>query len=350
MDKVFIVDDIKENIDILVSTLGDQYDLKVATNGETAINLITDDPPDLILLDVMMPEIDGYEVCRRIKENDKTRLIPVIFLTALSDRESELKGISLGAVDFIVKPYSPEVVRLRVQNQMSLKKYRDNLEAIVDERTEELLLLQSAIIQNMGTLAEFRDPETGEHIKRTQYYVKLLAQYLLDKGDYTDYLSDKVIGFLFISAPLHDIGKIGVKDSILLKPGKLTDDEFEEMKKHTYYGKKVLSKLRKNVKDDTFLIYAEEMAYSHHEKWDGSGYPNGLVGDAIPLSGRLMALADVFDALISKRVYKEAFSYEKTKEIIVSKSGKHFDPEIVQAFLMLEEKFIDIAEKLKDNT
>jgi putative two-component system response regulator len=290
-----------------------------------------------------MPEMDGYEVCRRLKADESTSQIPIIFITALVDEEDEAKGLSMGAVDYLTKPINPELVRARVRNHLELKLYQDHLENLVKERTRRLALTQAVTIESLATLAEYRDPETGGHIKRTQNYVKVLAVHLKDHPRYRDELNDDIIDLLYLSAPLHDLGKVGVPDHILLKVGKLTDDEFEEMKKHTVYGHDALLITEQKLGEDTFLRYAREIAYTHQEKWDGSGYPSGLKGDEIPLSGRLMALADVYDALISKRVYKPPFPHEKAVEIIIEGRDQHFDPDLVDAFVELQETFRNIA-------
>ena len=343
-DKVLLVDDNTTNLQLLHETLdGLGYKLLIAKNGRTALSIAQKARPSLILLDIMMPEIDGYEVCQRLKADENTAHIPVIFITALADDEDEAKGLGMGAVDYITKPINPELVRARVHNHLELKRHQDHLEKLVAERTRRLALTQAVTIESLATLAEYRDPETGGHIKRTQNYVKALAVHLKGHPRYRDGLNDGIIDLLYMSAPLHDLGKVGVPDNVLLKAGKLTDEEFEEMKKHTIYGEEALRITEQKLGKDTFLQYAREIAYTHQEKWDGSGYPQGLKGDEIPLPGRLMALADVYDALISKRVYKPPFPHEKAVEIIVEGKGKHFDPDVVDAFLELEDTFRNIA-------
>ncbi|MBW2238443.1 MAG: response regulator [Deltaproteobacteria bacterium] len=342
--KILIVDDTPENIQILMETLKDDYKIVAAINGEKALKMAEMVPfPDIILLDIMMPGMDGYEVCNRLKNNEKTKNIPVIFITALSEEEDEAKGLALGAVDYIAKPINPELVKARVRNHLELKGYRDHLEKLVGERTREVMLTQAIMIESLGTLAEYRDPETGGHIKRTQNYVKALAQHLKDHPRFRNELNDETIELLYISAPLHDVGKIGVRDHVLMKPGKLTDEEFEIMKKHTKFGHDALHITEQKLGKSSFLRYAREIAFSHQEKWDGSGYPQGLKGDEIPISGRLMALADVYDALISKRVYKPPFPHEKAVSIIMEGKETHFDPDIVDAFIKLENTFRNIA-------
>ncbi|MFC1866695.1 two-component system response regulator [Thermodesulfobacteriota bacterium] len=343
---VLVVDDTETNIDILVETLGDDYDISVAMDGESALEDIADRVPDLILLDIMMPGMDGYEVCERLKSDDATKNIPVIFLTAMTEEQDEAKGLALGAVDYVTKPFSPELVKSRVRNQLELKRHRDHLEELVQERTMELILTQDATIYALATLAEYRDPETGGHIRRTQNYVLALAEHLQSHPKFSSFLDDKTIALLYKSAPLHDIGKVGVQDSILLKPGKLTDEEFDEMKNHTTYGHDTILKVEQEIGDEftsSFLSLSREIAYTHQEKWNGSGYPRGLKEEAIPISGRLMAVADVYDALISKRVYKPPFPNSKAVAIIEESKGNHFDPDMVDAFLELEDNFREIA-------
>jgi putative two-component system response regulator len=348
--RILLVDDNTTNLQLLHETLdGLGYRLLIAKNGKTALAIAQKANPALILLDIMMPEMDGYEVCRRLKSDERTDRIPVIFITALVDEEDEAKGLGLGAVDYITKPINPELVRARVHNHLELKHHQDHLENLVAERTRRLALVQAVTIEGLATLAEYRDPETGGHIKRTQNYVKVLAKKLKEHPRFRDGLNDEIIELLYMSAPLHDVGKVGVPDHILLKADKLTDDEFGEMKKHTNYGHDALWVTEQKLGDDSFLRHAREIAYTHQEKWDGSGYPSGLKGDEIPISGRLMALADVYDALISKRIYKPPFPHEKAVEIIVEGKGKHFDPDIVDAFVELENTFRNIALSFADH-
>ncbi len=341
---ILLVDDNTANLQVLRDTLDQpEHKLLIAKNGQTALAIARKALPSLILLDIMMPEMDGYEVCRQLKTGDDTRYIPVIFLTALADAENEAKGLALGAVDYLTKPLNPELVRARVRTHLELKRHRDHLEHLVAERTRELLMVQTVMIESLATLAEYRDPETGGHIKRTQNYVKALANHLKNHPRFRHELNNETISLLYQSAPLHDVGKVGVPDSILLKAGRLTDDEFEQMKKHTRYGHDALRITEKKLSKSSFLRYAREIAFSHQEKWDGSGYPSGLKGDDIPISGRLMALADVYDALISKRVYKLPLPHAEAVEIIVEGKGRHFDPDVVDAFVELEGTFRNIA-------
>jgi putative two-component system response regulator len=348
---ILVVDDSPENIDILSGMLDQDFIIKVALNGERALKIARGDtPPDLILLDIMMPDIDGYEVCRRLKESKLTKNIPVIFITAKNEITDETKGFEIGAVDYIIKPLSAPVVKVRVNTHLALYDQSRALEKKVIERTKELMLTQDATIHSMAILAETRDNETGSHIMRTQHYVRILAEHLEHHSKFREYLDQETIVLLFKSAPLHDIGKVGIPDSILLKPGKLTDTEFEEMKKHTVYGYDAILKAEEIMEGSqhvSFLRYAKEIAATHHEKWDGSGYPYGLTGEDIPISGRLMIIADIYDALISKRVYKQPFSHAKAVQIITQGDGRvmpeHFDPHVLEAFLKINEQFHQIA-------
>ncbi len=331
--KVLVVDDTEANLDVLVELLGDEHDLAVAMDGASALEAVADDPPDLILLDIMMPGMDGYAVCERLKAAPSTRDIPIIFLTAMAEDQDEAHGLALGAVDYITKPFNPGLVKARIRNHLELKMHRDHLEELVRDRTRELQLTQDVMIESMGALAECRDPETGGHIRRTQSYVRLLAQQLQEHPRFRDSLDDATIDLLCKSAPLHDIGKIGVPDHILRKPGRLSDAEFEEMKKHAVYGYEAIRLSAARLGENSFLRLAQEIAYTHQEKWDGSGYPQHLKGDQIPVSGRLMAVADVYDALVSKRVYKAPIPHARAVAIIAEGRGSHFDPDVVDAFL-----------------
>ena len=340
---VLAVDDAEMNLDILVETLGDEYDVAVAMDGETALDMAAESLPDIILLDIMMPGMDGYEVCAELKKSGITRSIPVIFITALTEEGDEARGLALGAVDYITKPFSPELVKARVRNHIELKRYRDRLEELVAERTRELARTQEAAIESMGTLAECRDPETGGHIRRTCGYVRLLAEALSETPRYAAELDYATIDLLGKSAPLHDIGKVGIPDAILCKPGKLTAEEFEVMKQHPQLGRQAIMVAEKRLGGNSFLRFAREIAGTHHEKWDGTGYPQGLKGTDIPLPGRLMAVADVYDALISHRVYKPPMPHSEAVAIIRGESGRAFDPDIVAVFLALHERFRAVA-------
>ncbi|MCP3867607.1 MAG: two-component system response regulator [Gammaproteobacteria bacterium] len=347
---ILIVDDVPDNIRILAENLQDEYTVLASTNGYKALQLAKKQPtPDLVLLDVMMPGIDGFEVCARLKSEADTRDIPVIFVTALSDAGNESEGLALGAVDYITKPINPSLVKARINNQLELKRHRDNLQEMVDEQTRELKQTQEITIEAMGALAEYRDPETGGHIRRTQNYIRLLANRMQKNPRYAPFLDDTTIELLYLSAPLHDIGKVGIRDDILLKAGKLTDEEFEQMKKHTEFGRDAIRGVERRLGHNSFLRFAREIAETHQEKWDGTGYPYGLSAEEIPVSGRLMAIADVYDALISKRVYKPPMSHRQAVKIISDGRGTHFDPEMVDGFLEIEGEFRSVAVEFADS-
>ena len=353
---ILVVDDERFNINVVVSLLKDDYKMLVAKSGEKALEIATSDKaPDLILLDIMMPGMDGYDVCRQLKADKKSSDIPVIFLTAKSEVDDEAYGFDVGAADYITKPFSAPIVKARVKTHLALHQAQQALanqnvilEKKVAERTKELVRIQDAAIYSMASLAETRDNETGYHLRRTQHYIKALAEHLRDHPKFCDELNDETIDLIFRSAPLHDIGKVGVPDRILLKPDKLSGEEWKEMKKHAEYGYEAIVRAEKQLGTTSFLRYARDIAHSHHEKWDGTGYPDGLANKDISLAGRLMALADVYDALVCRRVYKEAIPHEKAAQIILEGRGTHFDPDIVDAFLELQDEFVAIADKYSD--
>lgn len=386
LSKLLIVDDEPLNINVLVELFKGEYSLAVAKSGAQALQRARDNTPDLILLDIMMPDMDGYSVLKALKEQEATRDVPVIFVTALGERGDEANGLELGAVDYITKPISPAIVKARVKNHLELHRARKTLltqnqilEEKVAERTRELQLTQDVTIQALAFLAETRDSETGGHIRRTQMYLEVLANALRKKqleqqalletsgeisGEHgllipaqdwagksraSDIIDDRVLEMMAKSAPLHDIGKVGVPDHILLKPGKLTDEEYTVIKRHPVLGRDALERAEKMLGEpSSFLRIARDIAYTHHEKWDGSGYPEGTRGEDIPLAGRLMALADVYDALISKRVYKPALSHEQAVAIIAEGRGTHFDPNLVDLFLERSEEIRLVASQFVD--
>jgi len=355
---VLVVDDSPENLELMGGLLGDLYRVKVANSGSRALKILEGDLlPDLILLDVMMPEMSGWDVCRVIQSTKRLAHIAVIFLTAKTSPDDEKLGFDLGAVDYISKPINPATLLARVKTHLSLKRMSDVLrdrnlvlKDEIDKGVQEIRAIQETTIHAMASLAETRDNETGNHIRRTQNYVKTLAQTLSKHPRFLHYLTDEQIEMLYLSAPLHDIGKVGIPDHILLKPGRLDAAEFEIMKTHTTLGyQSILSASERLSGGSGFLTCAMEIALSHQEKWDGSGYPQGLSGDAIPISARLMAVADVYDALISERYYKKAFSHESAVGIILEGRGSHFDPDVVDAFQRIERKFVEIATKFSDS-
>ena len=349
---ILVVDDAPDNLALMSSVLRDIYRVKVANSGEKALKIATaGPPPDLILLDIMMPGISGYEVCERLKADPVTRDIPVIFLTASAETDDEAHGLELGAVDYIIKPVAPTIVRARIDTHLKLKASQDflrdktqYLENEIKKRTREVQAVQDITILTMASLAETRDNETGYHIRRTQHYVRVLGKQLQKHPRFKDELNDKVIDAIYKSAPLHDIGKVGIPDRILLKPGRFINQEFEIMKTHSILGRNTIEYAERqlNAKVD-FLSYAKEIAYCHHEKWDGSGYPLGLTGDNIPTSARLMAVADVYDAVISPRVYRSPMPHDRAKAIMLDGAGSHFDPDVVEAFFETQDKFRSIG-------
>jgi putative two-component system response regulator len=355
---ILVVDDTPDNLMLMSNLLKDRYTVKAANNGDKALRIAAQLPhPDLILLDIMMPGLSGHEVARILKADPATRDIPIIFLTAMASSDDETRGLEMGAADYITKPISPPVALARVETQLKVKAAADFLrdkneflEQEVQRRTREVVAIQDVTIHAMASLAETRDNETGNHIRRTQHYVKVLANALRGHPRFAAYLDDATIALLFKSAPLHDIGKIGIPDRILLKPGRFTPEEFEIMKTHTTLGRDAIAHAEAQLGMDVeFLRLAKEIAYGHQEKWDGSGYPEGLAGDAIPISARLMAVADVYDALISRRVYKEGMPHEQAVQIILDGRGSHFDPDICDAFEHCLPVFQEIAARFADS-
>jgi len=355
---LLIVDDMPENLTVLGEILQPQWRVRAANSGRRALQIAGGEtPPDLILLDVMMPELDGYDVLAALRAEPRTASIPVIFVTAMDATEDEESGLDRGAVDYITKPLRPAIVRARVRTQLELARARArlqeqnrDLEAEVARRMRQNQTIQEVSIHALARLAETRDPETGNHLRRTQGYVRTLAEALRDHPRFADYLQGHTIDLLARSAPLHDIGKVGIPDSILLKPDKLTADEWSVMQTHAQLGAEAIEAAERDVEETVeFLAIAKQIARHHHEKWDGSGYPDRLAGDAIPIAARLMALADVFDALICRRVYKPPLPLAAARAIIVEGSGRHFDPDVVAAFEDAFARFADIARRYGDD-
>lgn len=320
---LLLVDDEPGNLQVLRHTLQDQYRLLFAKDGQAALDLVRSDRPDLILLDVMMPGLSGYEVCRHLKRDPWTSAIPVVFVTALADVANEHTGLELGAVDYITKPFNPHIVRARVRTHLSLV------------RADELLETRLEVVQCLGRAAEFKDNETGRHVVRMSHYSQIVAR-ALGYGE-------QAAQDLLHAAPMHDIGKNGIPDAVLLKPGKLTAEEWKIMRQHTVIGARILGDHPSGL-----LQLAASIALNHHEKWDGSGYPNGLAGEDIPHTARVVAVADVFDALTSVRPYKRAWSVSDAVELLREESGRHFDPEIVTAFLDCLPQILVVKERWAD--
>ena len=333
---ILVVDDTPDNIEVLRWVLQDDYQVMAATNGKKALNIAQGGTrPDMVLLDVMMPDIDGYEVCRQLKSDPRTSKIPVIFLTTRDETENEKMGLEIGAVDYIHKPIKPSIVKVRVQTQLRLYDQSRLLESKVQERTSELHETRLEITQRLARAAEFRDNQTGMHVIRMGHFARLIAQ-TLDVGD-------EWADLILHAAPMHDVGKIGIPDKILLKPGRLDPEEWEIMKTHATIGGKIFSEGTSKL-----MKMSQAIALTHHEKWDGTGYPNGLKGIEIPLEGRIVAVADVFDALTSERPYKKAWPVEDSVALIKEESGRHFDPQVAAAFKKVLPKILEIKDEFSD--
>ncbi|MEI6209017.1 MAG: HD domain-containing phosphohydrolase [Desulfuromonadales bacterium] len=316
------------------------------TNGAEALAAVRKEMPDLILLDITMPGMDGYQVCERLKQDPDLKDIPVIFMSGMSTMEDKIKGFKVGGVDYITKPYHPEEVLARVKTHLNLSTLRNRLEyqKLVEMKIREVSEAQQATIFALAKLAEQRDDDTGAHLERVREYCCLLAQQLAKDSPYADHISEDFIECIQHSSPLHDIGKVAIPDSVLMKPGKLTPDEFEIMKTHTVIGAENMQTVFNKYSDNPFIGMGIEIALYHHERWDGAGYPDGLVGRNIPLSARIMAVADCYDALRSNRCYRKGFEHQKVKEMLLEENGTHFDPEVIKAFLALEGRFSHIME------
>jgi len=350
---IFLIDDDLTNLTVGRNALDGHYDVLTLNSGARLIKMLEKSIPDLILLDVEMPEMNGYDTIKAIKSNPQTTDIPVIFLTAKSDDRSELEGLSLGAVDYIIKPFSASLLLKRIElhllvesqkaellsQKQELIRFNSNLQEMVNAKTKTVVELQDALLKTMAELVECRDDITGGHIERTQSYLGTLLDAMREQGVYTDEMDSWDIKLVLQSAQLHDVGKIAIKDGILNKPGKLTAEEFEEIKKHTTFGGTVIDKIKESTSEQAFLEYAKVFALTHHEKWDGSGYPHRLKGEGIPLLGRIMAIADVYDALVSDRPYKKAFSHEDAVRIIMDGKGTHFDPKLTDLFYSVADEF-----------
>jgi len=356
-NRIIIIDDSQTSIDLIKGYLRkENYILEGIKGGVPGLKRVLKTPrPDLVILDVKMPDLNGFEVCRSIRNHPATHDIPIIFTTSLNDAGNETYGLKIGANDYIMKPLNAGLTRIRVRHQLELKEIEEDLEAEknkleneVSLKTHELDLTQDVTIESMASLAEKRDNDSSMHISRTREYIQVLSQALKKHPQYTN-LSEKMLDLFSKSAMLHDIGKVGIPDRILQKTGELTKEEFEILKLHTIYGRDALLEAEKSLGSTSFLTYAREIAYTHHEHWDGSGYPEGLKEKNIPLSGRLMAVVDVYDTLISKKVYKKSFTHKEAVGIIKDEAGKHFDPLLVEIFLDCKDIFLEIATKLADD-
>jgi len=349
--RIFLVDDNPINLNAGKAVLQDKYTVVTIPSGDKLLLLLQKITPDLILLDVEMPGMSGYDVIKELKANPQTAEIPVIFVTGKSEVEDEFMGLSLGAVDYIAKPFSPPLLLKRIELHLllqsqknELRRFNENLVSMVKERTNEIAMLQNAIIVWAAEMVEYRDEETGQHIERVQEYLEILFNSMKKTELYAAELATWDIDAFLKSASLHDVGKIKIRDDILLKRGRLSDDEFANMKLHASYGKMLLESLQDKVPNQTFLDYAKTMAYMHHEKWDGSGYPERMKGPSIPLQARMMALVDVYEALVSERSYKKAFSHTEAMRIISEGRGTHFDPDLTDLFVSLSEELGEVTE------
>ncbi|MCL2804786.1 MAG: response regulator [Treponema sp.] len=353
---IIMVDDNPANLRIGKNLLADRYTVATAPSAEKLFSLLENNTPALILLDVDMPDINGYEAIKALKSKPETANIPVIFLTARSEADAELAGLSLGAIDYITKPIQPSLLLKRIEVHLLVEKQRrmlekqtaelqffnDNLQKMIDEKTNNIMELQNALLRTMAELVEYRDDITGKHIERTQKGIRILINELIANNIYPEETKDWDIEILIQSCQLHDVGKIFISDNILRKPGKLSNDEYEDMKIHTHIGKQIVEKVEMMTQVSSFLKYAKIFAASHHEKWDGTGYPNKLKGQDIPLLGRIMAIADVYDALVSVRPYKKAYTHPEAVKIISEGRGTQFDPVLVDIFLRVEKQFKDM--------
>jgi putative two-component system response regulator len=349
---ILLVDDNPTNLAAGKEMLKDRYKVYPIPSAEIMFDLLGNIFPDMVLLDIDMPGMNGYEAIRKLKANPEWNDIPVVFLTAMTDEGSELDGLSLGAIDYVSKPFSAPLLMKRIENHLLiqeqkrlLRELNENLEDLVRRKTLRVIQLQDAVLQTVADLVEFRDDVTGGHVCRTQAYMKLLVDKLLEEHIYQEETAAWDMDYLLLSAQLHDVGKIAISDLILNKPGKLDPEEFEIMKTHVEIGVRAIKKIEENADEHAFLKHARLIAGGHHEKWDGSGYPAGLRGRDIPLEGRLMAIADVYDALISKRPYKQAMGTDEAKRIILEGSGTHFDPALVDIFMKVADDFAGVVKK-----
>ncbi|MBP3594774.1 MAG: response regulator [Lachnospiraceae bacterium] len=351
---ILVVDDDTSNLALAQKILGKEYRIAAANSGKVALKYLENNCPDLILLDINMPEMDGFQVLEEVQRMERFSHVPVIFLTADNDPETETRCFATGAVDFVAKPFIPDVLMSRVKKTLELEIYRANLEHMVEEqtriitaRTRRISQIQEQVIMGMATLIETRDNSTGKHVKNTMTYVKMIASELKARNIYSDILTEDYIMNVYKAAPLHDVGKIKISDAILRKPGRLTEEEYNAMKLHTVYGREIINEIIGGVEDPAYVKIAEDIAMYHHERWDGTGYPIGLKGEDIPLCARIMALADVFDALYEERCYKEPIRpVYKIMQTLKEGRGTQFDPLITDVFTSLEQEIKDLLGEL----
>ena len=344
---ILVVDDVPANLTLLAGMLKEKgHRVRPVPSGKLALNAVEREPPDLILLDITMPEMDGFEVCRKLKQDARFQDIPIIFISALSETLDKVKAFGSGGVDYVTKPFQFDEVEARVETHLKLHRYQSRLEDLVKEQVKEISDSQVSTIFALSKLSESRDKETGEHLERVQIYCKMLAEKLNEQEPYNSLITAVFIHNIFNSSPLHDIGKVAIPDSVLLKPGKLTPEEFGIMKTHSLVGAVTMEAVNDIYRNNAFITMGISIARSHHERWDGTGYPDGLKGEEIPLAARIMALADVYDALRSNRCYKEAMARDRSRDIIESGNGTQFDPVIVKAFLELEGEFDRVGREM----
>ena len=350
---ILLVDDNPTNLRIGINVLEEKYNVAVAPSAAKMFSLLENNNPAMILLDVDMPEMNGYEAIKILKSKPNTQFIPVIFVTARIDYDDELLGLTLGAIDYITKPFQPSLLLKRIEVHLlveaqkntlekqaaELKSFNENLQEMVREKTQDVFDLQNALLKTMAEMVECRDDITGSHIERTQQGIKIILDELDKSGIYSEETKGWDVELLLQSCQLHDVGKISIDDNILKKPGKLSNEEFELMKKHASFGEEIIEKIQALTKESDFLKYAKIFAANHHEKWDGSGYPRGLKEYEIPLLGRIMAIVDVYDALTSERPYKKAFTHQDAVQIIIEGRGNQFDPALVEIFIRRSDQF-----------
>ena len=347
---LLVVDDVEINRIILQEILEDDYEIEHAADGIEAVSKLfnTQYKPLAVLLDIMMPEMDGFEVLKMIRSNPLTYPIPVIFITAADADTNESKGLAAGAVEYIEKPFNAEVVKQRVNNQVELRLYRESLEEMVTTKVNELVLMREKMLETMATIIEYRNLESGQHVQRVTVLTKKLINHLLTKPKFFTELTENNYEIIIKAVPLHDVGKIGIPDNILLKPGALTDEEFAVIKTHTSIGSDIIDSMLL-IEDEMYSRHSRDICRHHHERWDGKGYPDGLSGKAIPLSARIVAVVDVYDALVSPRVYKPPFTHEDAMKIIESGAGSQFDPEIIAAVIEIEDEFDEVYKETEKN-
>jgi len=346
---ILVVDDTVENLALLSSMLKDcGYKVRPVPNGRLALMAAKGEKPDLILLDITMPEMNGYEVCQRLKQDPELKEIPVLFISALTQTSEKVKGFEVGCVDYITKPFQFKEVKARVETHLKLHRLQTDLQAQVEKQVKDISELQMGMIFGLAKLAEARDSDTGRHLERIQVLCRLFADEVCRSSKNKSDFANGYSNLIFQASPLHDIGKVGIADHILLKPGKLTPEEFEIMKGHSMIGARTLLEVQERFPNNAFLTMGIRIARSHHERWDGKGYPDGLIGEEIPLSARIMAIVDVYDAVRSKRVYKPPLPHEETCKIILQDSGTHFDPGLTEIFKRLMDSFNDIWMSFRD--